>query len=249
MRRGVGRGLALVLVAAAMAGSAVTAGSAFAAPAQAPQVGECYNLSDARLRAGGWWAETAAVPCSAPHTFQVTEVGPLPQDANAFTFAADQCGALDVWTEVGVNVPEAGVVTAPLRIQPWSFAVRQDAGSYLCGAVAVDLAGVRPPTAVTLTSSIERLSDRERAALRYCGSAADGRPARAPQVTVPCTQRPRWEVTAWVMWSAFYDAYPDRAVLKQRARALCGPGTVASLPPAASWDAGTARTWCYRLYP
>ena len=170
-------------------------------------------------------------------------------DVNAFEFAAQQCGALDVWNAVGVNRPVAGIVEDPLRIEPRAYAVRQSPPSYVCGAVAVELDGRRPPRAVPLTSAIERLSRRERASLRYCSSAADDRGALAPAVTVPCSTRPRWQVRSWVMWTAFYDDFPGRAVLRERATALCGPGAVVSLPTAASWADGMPSTWCYRKYP
>ena len=60
-------------------------------------------------------------------------------DVNAFEFAAEQCGALDVWNAVGVNRPVAGLVDDPLRIEPRAYAVRQSPPSYVCGAVAVSL--------------------------------------------------------------------------------------------------------------
>lgn len=235
-----------VLGVCSCAGAFALSGSApaVAVPSGVPVVGECYDLSDAELQAVDWWSEPAPVACTEPHTVQITEVGLLPADVNAFDFAADQCGALEVWTEVGVNVPEAGIVEAPLRVLPWSTAVRQTPASFACGAVVASLNGAEPWTAVPVSSSIERLSARDRAALRYCADAS--RPARAPQVTVPCTTRPRWEVTRWVLWTAFVDAYPGRAALRARAARLCGPGQVASLPSAASWDEGLPRTWCYR---
>jgi hypothetical protein len=265
------RGAGVLLLAAVIVPVGVLAVPANAAPSTAaptshrasnavPAVGECFDLSDERIAVGtlagataagadGYWAQADAVPCSAPHTFEVTEADLLPMDVNAFAFAAEQCGALDVWNAVGVNRPVAGIVESPLRIEPRAYAVRQSPPSYLCGAVAVSLDGRRPPSAVTLTSAIERLSRRERAALRYCSSAADGRSALAPAVTVPCSTRPRWQVRSWVMWTAFYDDYPGRAELRARASTLCGPDAVVSLPTAASWTDGLPRTWCYRQYP
>lgn len=226
----------------------------------APAVGECYDLSDARIEVGtlagatavgseGYWSAVDPVPCTEPHTFEVTESGQLPMDVNAFEFAAQQCGALDVWNAVGVNRPVAGIVEDPLRIEPRAYAVRQSPPSYVCGAVAVELDGRRPPRAVPLTSAIERLTRRERASLRYCASAEDGRGALAPAVTVPCSSRPRWQVRSWVMWTAFYDDFPGRAELRERASLLCGPSAVVSLPTAASWENGMPSTRCYRKYP
>jgi hypothetical protein len=225
-----------------------------------PAVGECYDLSDARVEVGtlagattagidGYWSDADPVPCTAPHTFEVTEAAPLPMDVDAFEFAAEQCGALDVWNAVGVNRPIAGIVENPVRIEPRAYAVRQSPPSYVCGAVAVELRGRRPPTAVSLTSAIERLGRRELASLRYCSSAEDGRGALAPPVTVPCSTRPRWQVRAWLMWTAFYDDFPGRAELRERATALCDPGSVGSLPTSSSWEDGMPNTWCYLEYP
>jgi hypothetical protein len=134
-------------------------------------------------------------------------------------------------------------------VEPRAFAIRQAPPSYVCGAVAVSLDGRRPPSAVVLTSSIERLNRRERASLRYCSSALDNRGALAPAVTVPCSSQPRWQVRAWVMWTAFYDDYPGRGELRQRATVLCGAGAVVSLPSAGSWEYGMPRSWCYHKYP
>jgi hypothetical protein len=249
LRRGDMRSALALLTSALLGGTLLPLASAQALPAQVPQVGDCYDLSDETLVAGGWWGDAPAVPCTQAHTFQVTETGILPQDVNAFEFAARQCGPLDVWTEVGVNMPAAGVVADPIRIQATSFAVRTPPASYVCGAVAITLNGSDAPTAISLTSPIERLTRRQERALRYCGSAADGRRALAPQQTVPCSTRPRWQVTAWVMWTAFYDEYPGRTVLRARAKQVCGSGTRVSVPSRAAWEDGLPRTWCYRLYP
>ena len=51
------------------------------------------------------------------------------------------------------------------------------------------------------------------------------------------------------MWTAFYDDFPGRAELRERASVLCGPSAVVSLPTAASWENGMPSTWCYRKYP
>ena len=141
----------------------------------APVVGECYDLTDARIEVGtlagataagseGYWSDVDPVPCTEPHTFEVTESDQLPMDVNAFEFAAQQCGALDVWNAVGVNRPVAGIVEDPLRIEPRAYAVRQSPPSYVCGAVAVELDGRRPPRAVPL-DLVDRAADPTRARL------------------------------------------------------------------------------------
>ncbi len=233
------------LTAAALA--LTVAPSAAAVPAAVPQVGECYDLQDEVLQAGGWWLETEPVDCAESHTFEVTETGPLPQDVNAFDFAARACGALDLWAALGINTPTAGLVKDPLRIEPRSFGVRQAPASYLCGAVAVSLNGRRPSTAVPLTSSIRELTRRQRLALRYC-SEADGRRALAPAITVPCRTRPRWQVRTWVLWTAFYDDYPGRMQLLARAAELCGPRARFAVPTATEWAEGLPLTSCHLKY-
>jgi len=184
------------------------------------------------------------VPCTEPHTFEVTETAPVPMDVNAIDFARDRCGMLDVWTAVGVNSSRAGVIADPIRIEARSFYAPPE--RYVCGAVALRYRGAAPATVVRLTSSIDRLRMGTTRALRHCSSAKAGRSALAPPITVRCSRQPRWQVTAWILWSALYDTYPGRVVLRKRAAELCGPGTVRSLPTVASWNDGIARTWCYR---
>lgn len=246
-----------------LAGSVGTP-AAQAAVAQAPVVGECYDLSEARIAAGsqagaaalgteGYWADTEPVPCAEAHTFEVTEVGPLPADVDAFAFAERQCGSLDVWNAVGVNRPRAGIVRWPLRIESRSYALRLPLPGYVCGAVATGgrvggrLSSATDPgvSILRLSSPIERLTDEQRAQLRYCLAATPaGRPAQA--APAPCSTRPRWQVASWVLWTAFYDAFPGRQALRERARQVCGKATVVSVPTAAQWAAGLPTTWCYR---
>lgn len=236
----------LVVVGAVLAALAPWGVSASAASA-GPQVGECYLLDQDVLTERGWWPDVSAVPCTERHTFEVTEVGPLPQDANAFDFARAQCGAPELWSALGVNLPLSGIVRSPLRVVPWSFAVRQAPGTYVCGGVALSYQGVADPIAIPLTTSIKDLSRRERSALRHCSDASNGRGALRPPVTVRCASRPSWLVTSWVIWKAFYDEYPGRVELRKRAKDLCGTDRVASLPSRADWDAGLPMTSCYRL--
>ncbi len=211
--------------------------------AQDPVVGECYDLTDEQM-AAEYWVDTEPVLCTTPHTFEVTETGLVPMDVNAIDFAKDRCGLLDVWTAVGVNSSKAGVIEDPIRVESRSFYVRPD--HYLCGAVAVEYNGADAATVVTVRTSFERLRLRATRALRHCSTAEDGRRALAPPITVPCSSRPRWQVSAWILWSALYDEYPGRRALKRRAAQLCGPGQVTSVPSAASWQGGMPRTWCYR---
>ncbi len=228
---------------------ALSASVLIAAPAVAaepPAVGDCYDLSDAQVRAGEWWPEVEAVPCTESHTYQVTGTGLLPADVNAFDFAARQCGELDVWTSLRVNTPVSGRVVDPLRFEARSFAVRQPPASYVCGAVVVRQQGRDEPIVEPLRAAVEELSKRARARLRHCSDASDGRRAGAPPVTVACSDRPRWEVTSWVIWTHFYDGYPGRAELRERGRELCGPDRAVSAPTASEWEQGLPRTWCYR---
>jgi hypothetical protein len=237
----------VVLAAAAVILPVLPVPPAVAEPAvnstDGPIVGECYDLTDQQASAD-LWDDAEAVPCTERHTFEVTETAPVPQDVNAIEFAEQRCGLLDVWTAVGVNASTVGVIEDPIRVESRSYYARPD--HYVCGAVAVRYRGTDPATLVTLRTSFDRMRLRTKRALRHCASAEDGRRALSPPVTVRCASRPRWQVTAWILWSALYDDYPGRRVLKRRAAALCGPGTVVSVPPLASWEEGIPRSWCYR---
>lgn len=216
-----------------------------AAAADGPLAGQCFDLSDEQVQAAAW-PVTDAVPCTERHTVEVTEVGVIPAGADPEEFADEQCGALDVWTAVGVNVPVAGIVRDPVRIAPAAFVVRGAPVRYACAAAAVAYDGDPVPTVVPLRAPLDRLGPRARAALRVCVAAGDARPDPAALVTTGCSTRPRWQATTWVLWTAFYDRYPGRFELRQRARDLCGARAVVTLPTAAEWGAGPPFTWCFR---
>jgi hypothetical protein len=236
---------------AGAAGVTVVALVAGGAPAHAepmtPEVGECYDLDPEVLATGGWWPEADPVDCLLPHDFEVTEVGPVPPDADILGFVAGECSALSTWATLGINLPVSGIVRAPLRVTARSFGIRGIPGSYVCGAVAIRYLGESEAVAVPLRASIRELPRRARLALRHCADASDGRgPLEAP-VTVRCSRRPSWLVTSWITWKAFFDDYPGRAAMSLRAEQLCGPGQEFSLPSRADWVAGLPMTWCYRL--
>ncbi len=144
-----------------------------------------------------------------------------------------------------------GQVRSPIRVEAFYFVVDSPGvpARYVCGAGAVAFHGDDPPTLVSLDSQIAVLGPADRRALGFCSSADHGRGAFTPPTTVPCSQRPRWQVVKWILWSQFYDRYPGRQVLLARAKELCGPHAVPSVPSAAAWPEGTRRTWCYRKYP
>ena len=158
----------------------------------------------------GYWLESAPVPCTAPHTFEVTESGLLPMDVNAFAFAAR-----------AVRRPRR--VERRRREPPGGRdrrgpAAHRAAGATPCGSrrratcagrSPCRCDGRRPPTAVSLTSSIERLGRRARAALRYCSSAADGRSADR---------------------AAGDGAVLDPAAMAGRRRGCCGPPSTTPTP-------------------
>lgn len=220
-----------------------------AAPLAVPVVGECYDLTDDQVAEGGYWSGAAAVPCTEPHTFEVTETGPVPMDVNAFDFATDRCGHLDVWTALRINGSKAGIIDDPLRVEARSFTSRPAPTTYVCGAVVAQYNGRNPVTVVSIATPLDRLRPRARASLRHCSSAADDRPATAAPVTVDCTDRPRWQVRSWVLWSVLYDDFPGRTELRRHARELCGDVDEFSVPTAREWRSGLPRTWCYDLYP
>lgn len=230
----------------AVAGAAVLAGLLMmGVPASAqesgPRVGECYDLVDAELT--GTWVEAAPVACDGRHTLQVTSVVAISPDADPVATARQVCGALGVWNEVGVNRPVAGLVREPLRIEPRAFAVRGDEPVLACGASVVAWDPRGRPGVVDQPTSLDALGPRALAALRHCIEPTAS-PQSLPAPTVPCDRRPRWQVDSWILWTAFHDGYPGRAVLKAQARRLCGEQARFSVPTRTAWAEGLPRTWC-----
>jgi hypothetical protein len=236
----------------------VTAASLIgAAPAAAaPMVGDCYDLTADELLMSQDWLQPEPVNCSDSHTFEVTKVGFLDMDAAAeaatdsesvdpAALAAEQCGPLGVWNEVGVNRSRAGIVTDPVRIEARSLAVRDPEPSYVCGAVAVEWTRRGDLAILPLTSSIEAMTPQEWDALRYCSRDRQVRRPWTDPATVDCTRTPRWEVTRWVLWAAFYDENPGRQALRARARDICGDDSRFSLPRLRDWSDGLPWTKCY----
>jgi hypothetical protein len=239
------RALVLLVIAGVLIPAVPAVGVPGESAGAVPVVGECYSLTDVEA-AGDYWVESEPVPCTQVHTYEVTNAALVPMDVDAVAFARERCGSLDVWTALGINSSTAGIIADPIRIEPRAFFARPE--HFVCGAVAVAYQGRAPATLVPLATSIERLRARDRSSLRHCADAADGRSALAPAVTVPCSSRPRWQTTSWILWSALYDDNPGRATLRARAAQLCGVGATFSLPAAASWREGFPRTWCYRKY-
>ncbi len=224
-----------------------------AVPATVPEVGACLDVPASDLRESGGVVEAEIVDCRQPHTFEVARVIPVPAATDPFTadvFAevAQSCGELGVWTEVGVNRPVAGVVVAPLSIEPRYIGLRGDAPVLLCGAVAVaaQASGERGVTVVS--RPLAELGPRARAQLRYCLPATSARAPVDTSAAVPCDQRPRWQVDSMIVWTAFYDDYPGRAEMRARAQQLCGSGGRARVPSRGEWEAGVQPTWCLRSY-
>ena len=242
-------GWAVVLAAAV----GVAAPAAPAVAEQAPEVGECYDLPVAAFGADagepGRWPMLEPVPCTQSHTFEVTGLGLLPDEADGGAAARSACTDLAVWSAVGVNRAVAGLVTDPLRIESRAFLTGTRPQAWVCGAVAVEYRGRAGASPVALQSTVEGLPRRDARALRHCAVAADGRSAFAPPVTTACNARPRWQERTWVLWSALFDDNPGRAVLRARAAELCGPRAVATLPRAVEWNSGLPLTRCRTLYP
>jgi hypothetical protein len=241
---------AACLVLGALAIGPLLPATAASAAETVPAVGQCYVLGYGQT-ADDYWPGATAVPCTSAHTFEVTRSSVLPADADAVTFAQQQCDYPLVWADLGINQPVNGRVRAPFRVEAFYFVVRSPGvqASYVCGAGAVAFHGGDPVTLVSLDSQIRLLPAVQRRALRFCSSADRGRNAFAEPITVPCSHRPRWQVTKWIQWSHFYDSYPGEAALLARAQQMCGPLSVPSVPSAAAWPQGTRRTWCYRKYP
>lgn len=206
-----------------------------------PQVGECYDLSDEQLAA--LWSDARPTDCSASHTVQVTSVHTLAPDDDPETVIDRECGPLGVWNELGVNRPVAGIITDPVRVEPRGFAIRAPRPSVACGASVVSW-GVEGQSRVqSVTGALEELTPRARKALRFCIDPTVRR-ATGPGPTVSCTDVPRWQVRSWVVWSAFFDDYPGRSVLREQARRLCGPAARFTVPTRSEWSGGLPRTWC-----
>ena len=241
--------IVLLAVLPTVAAGVLVPGVASAAPDALPlAVGDCLDLSAESVVERAGWLEANPVPCTQEHTFEVTRVGPLsavgatddPTDA-----AAQECGELGVWNEVGVNRPTAGVVRAPVRIEARSFAVADPQPTFVCGAVAVEWTRGGDAAVVPLTQRIEDLGTEEREDLRYCSRARGVRRPWTVPTTVTCSTEPRWEQTAWVLWTAFYDEDPGRSRLRAKAKAICGSKARIVLPSPSDWTAGLPWTRCY----
>ena len=99
-----------------------------------------------------------------------------------------------------------------------------------------------------LTRPLADLSARSRSDLRYCTPGVRGRRTVDVTIATSCDTRPRWQVDALIVWTAFYDAYPGRTELRARAQRLCGPQARVLLPTRADWEAAPATTWCLSWY-
>jgi hypothetical protein len=238
-------------VVAAGCGALVLAGvipaAAAHASASSPAVGECFALTNAQSYED-YWPTSSPVTCAGPHSIEIATTGPLPSDVNAFEFASGQCDVFDVWAEVGVNQAVRGIVRNPLRLEVFPFAVRGGAGvmpAWVCGVGPVAFRGSKDPRLTSLSGPLASMSTATKASLRYCASAARGRDAFAPPITVPCRTTPRWQVPTWILWGDLYSTYPGEDVIKARAARLCPPGSTFSYPTAADWPKGTRRTFCY----
>jgi hypothetical protein len=214
-----------------------------------PRVGDCFDLPGEALAVSGVWLEASPVSCTRPHTFEVTRVDRVPAEGDPFASAAPSCSVLAVGNEVGVNRPVAGVVRAPLSVEARYVGMRDPEPVVLCGAVAVsfDVQGEAQPRRVT--RPISELSPRARSLLQYCLAEPPDRGRDAVAASVPCTDRPRWQVDSWIVWTAFYDEYPGRGELRERAQQLCAPGSRFAVPGRVLWESGTPTTWCLSFYP
>ncbi len=237
--------------------SIVAAGMLTAPPAAAdedgasslPTVGQCLDLPVEDLQASGFYAEPVVVECTRPHTFEVTRVEGLAESGDPFAYAAQSCSTLGVWNEVGVNRPVAGVVRDPLSVEPRFFGIQGPTPVLVCGAIALTMGQTGEREVAVLTRSMAELTARSRADLRYCSPGARGRKVVDVAVATSCGARPRWQVDALIVWTAFYDSYPGRTELRARAQRVCGPQARVLLPTRADWGAAPATTWCLTWYP
>jgi hypothetical protein len=234
-------------VSAAVVAAAVGLGAPVRADAASPAVGECFALTDAQSYED-YWPTSAPVPCSGRHSIEIARTGRLPADVNAFDYASNQCDVATVWSDLGVNRATNGIVRDPIRLEVFPFAVRGAVGAepgWVCGIGPIAFRGGKDVALISMTGAVASMSAAQRRALRYCNSAAGGRGAFAPPVTVSCSTVPRWQVPKWIMWGDLYSTYPGEAVIKARAARLCGPGTTFSYPTAKDWPSGSRRSFCY----
>ena len=251
VRVGLSAGVRGALVAATLA-----AGVLVVAPAAGDEdvtpgtlaVGQCLDLPAEDLQDSGFFADPIVVDCTRPHTFEVTRVEALATSGDPFAYAASSCSLLGVWNEVGVNRPVAGVVREPLSVESRYFGVPGSTPTLVCGAVAVTVGDAGGREVAVLTRPMADLSARSRADLRYCTPGASGRRPFDVSVATSCDRRPRWQVDALIVWTAFYDAYPGRSELRERAQRVCGPQARVLLPSRADWATAPATTWCLSRY-
>jgi hypothetical protein len=221
------------------------------ADATLPAVGECFLVTD-KQTFDDYWAGLPPVPCAERHSFEVTKSSALPADVNAITFAQDQCDVAKVWKQLGINQPRAGVVRNPIRIEAFYFVIRSAGSvkpSFVCGAGPVSFRGAKGAVLTTMQGALGAMSAATKSSLLYCNSAANGRSAYAPPITVPCSKTPRWQVLKWILWSSIYADYPGEDVMAASAEQMCGPGREYSYPTAANWAKGSKRTFCYTKFP
>lgn len=214
-----------------------------------PAVGQCLDLPAEDLEVSGFFAAPVIVDCTRPHTFEVTRVEGLAASGDPFASAEQSCRPLSVWNEAGVNRPVAGVVRDPLSVEARYFGIQGSTPALVCGAVALTAGEAGRREVATVTRSLAELSARSRAELRYCTPGGRGRRVVDITVATPCDTRPRWQVDALIVWTAFYDAYPGRAELRARAEQVCGPLARVLLPSRADWGAAPATTRCLSWYP
>ena len=241
--RKVGASLAGALLAVVAAAPAASAANG------TPGVGECFRVSDQQTF-NDYWPDVAPVPCTGRHSLEIVIASPLPADVNAVTFAQEQCDYLNVWKAAGVNQAKKGIVNRPMRLEAFYFVVQPTGApaSYVCGIGPILQKGKKDAVLISTTNPVAGLTASQKAALQFCSSVVPGAPLSVPAVTVPCSRTPRWQVTRWIMWDDLYRSYPGEAVLRARAAALCGPGTVVSVPSPKAWPGGTHRSWCYKKH-
>lgn len=247
VRVGLSLGAVIALATGVLAPATVAADEDIASGT--PAVGQCLDIPVDDLQGSGFFAEPVVVDCARPHTFEVTRVEELAGSGDPFAYAAESCTLLGVWNEVGVNRPVAGVVREPLSVESRFFGVQGPTPTLVCGAVAVTTGDAGRREVAVLTRPLAELSARSRADLRYCSPGARGRRTVDVSVATSCDTRPRWQVDALIVWTAFYDSYPGRTELRTRAQRVCGPQARAVLPSRAEWGAGPATTWCLSWYP
>jgi hypothetical protein len=176
-------------------------------------------LTAGQLHADAMPPALTAVPCTAPHNFELTETGLIPAGMKALAWAGKKCSWLNVNRALGVNRLKNDAIKNPLRVSSYYFT---DGGTYQCGAGVTRMMGRGPAEAEMLSMDLKSVIKANRAWLRVCYSAAKNRLPNVNPVTVPCGEKPVWVKTYSVDLSSLGKTFPGETRIQQLLGQKCG---------------------------